>query len=276
MVGLPSTERIGPAPFLAVDHAGAGELLLFLHGIGGNRRNWVAQLPVFAPWFHAVALDARGYGDSDDYEDPLRPVEFAHDVIRVADHFGARRLHLVGLSMGGLVAIRTAEAYPERIATLSLCDTNLGFAETPPERKLAFLETRLAPLRAGATPADIAPAVIETLAGPHISPEARSALLDSLSALHKDSYMKTLEAMSMDTHRFDFGAIRVPTHVVVGEHDPTTPPALSCRLASLIGGASLSVVPRAGHLSNLEEPAAFNAIVLGFLLAERARRATAA
>ena len=60
-----TVEKIGPAPRIAVEYAGSGDLVIFLHGIGGNRRNWLTQLPAFAKSFKAVAWDARGYGDSD-------------------------------------------------------------------------------------------------------------------------------------------------------------------------------------------------------------------
>ena len=65
------TLRIGPKPFIAVDHAGTGDLVLFLHGIGGNKSNWHEQIAALAPRFHPVALDARGWGASDDYDGAL-------------------------------------------------------------------------------------------------------------------------------------------------------------------------------------------------------------
>ena len=86
-----------------VDREGEGPLLILLHGIGGNRSNWRAQLPDLSKTFHCVAWDARGYGDSDDYEGPLDFEDFAHDLLRVIDHFDAERAHLCGLSMGCLL-----------------------------------------------------------------------------------------------------------------------------------------------------------------------------
>ena len=98
------TTLIGPAPRIAVDHAGQGPLLVFLHGIGGQRTNWHAQLQALADRFHVVAWDARGYGASDDYDGPLAFGDFSADLVRVLDHFGAEAAHLVGLSMGGMIA----------------------------------------------------------------------------------------------------------------------------------------------------------------------------
>jgi len=88
-----------------VSVAGKGTLLLFLHGIRGSRHHWARQVEFFSRHFRAAAWDARGYGDSEDYEGALQFDEhFSADVLRVADHFGADKMHLVGLSMGGRIA----------------------------------------------------------------------------------------------------------------------------------------------------------------------------
>jgi 3-oxoadipate enol-lactonase len=109
-------------PQIAIEHVGAGPLAIFLHGIGGNRSNWRDQLGAFAREFHVAAWDARGYGDSDDYEGSLDFGDFADDLLRVLDHFGATRAHLVGLSMGGMIALDFVTRYGDRVATMTLCD----------------------------------------------------------------------------------------------------------------------------------------------------------
>ena len=163
---MSTLHRIPGTPALAVDIAGHGPLALFMHGIGGNRGNWRAQLPVFAPHFSCVAWDARGYGDSDDYAGALAFDDFVDDVLRVLDHFGAERAHLVGLSMGGRIAMRTALLHPGRVATLTLLDTHEGFEALSPEQRRAFVNSRRAPLLAGKQPSDIADAVARSLVGP--------------------------------------------------------------------------------------------------------------
>jgi 3-oxoadipate enol-lactonase len=261
--------RIGPAPFIAVDHAGSGELLVFLHGIGGNRRNWQDNLPEFAKHWHAVAWDARGYGESDDYDGPLDFADFSRDLARVLDHFHAAQAHLVGLSMGGRIAMHFASLHPRRVLTLTLCDTHRGFQHMPEEKRREFVRSRKEPLLAGREPRDIAPAVARSLSGPHASPEAIAKLVDSISRLHKESYLKTIEASMMSVTDVNLAGIRVPTHVVVGADDPLTPVSVSQELASAIPGAKLTVIPGAGHLSNLEKPGEFNRAAIDFLLACR-------
>lgn len=257
--------RIPGAPRLAVERAGQGPLVLFMHGIGGNRGNWRAQLPSFAEMFSCVAWDARGYGDSDDYDGALAFDDFVTDVLRVLDHFGVGRAHLVGLSMGGRIAMRAALLHPQRVATLTLLDTHEGFTAFTPEQRQAFVDSRRAPLLAGKTPADIAEPVARSLVGPHAKPEHLQQLIDSIAALHKESYIKSLQATVDQVDLGDISRIAAPAHFVVGAEDRLTPPAMHHEMAAKLGGALVSVLPDAGHLSNIENAPTFNAVALGWL-----------
>jgi 3-oxoadipate enol-lactonase len=147
-----TTDYIPGPPRIAVDHAGTGPLVMLLHGIGGNRSNWHDQLAAFAVHFHAVSWDARGYGASDDYEGPLDCGDFARDLVRVIDHFGALKAHLVGLSMGGMIALDFYSSHPERVATLTICDSLPGFNQLTPEQRREFVRLRQEPLLAGKEP----------------------------------------------------------------------------------------------------------------------------
>lgn len=263
---MPTPYRIAGTPRLAVDRAGSGPLLLFMHGIGGNRSNWRAQLPAFAPHFSCVAWDARGYGDSDDYEGALAFDHFVDDVLRVLDHFQADRAHLLGLSMGGRIAMRTALLHPQRVATLTLVDTHEGFEAFTPAQRQAFVDSRRAPLLAGKEPADIAPAVARSLVGRKARPEHLQQLVDSISALHKDSYIKSLQATVDQVVLGDISKITAPAQFVVGADDSLTPVAMHRAMAAKMGGAPVSVVADAGHLSNIENAAEFNATALAWLV----------
>jgi 3-oxoadipate enol-lactonase len=266
-----STIRIGPAPELAVDHMGAGELLVFLHGIGGNKRNWHDNLPAFAAHWHAVAWDARGYGESDDYAGALTFSDYAHDLARVLDYFDAAKAHVVGLSMGGRIALDFAALYPARVLTLTLCDTHRGFSHFSEEARQDFVRLRKEPLLAGGEPKDIAVPVAKSLAGPNITKEAFDQLVDSLSRLHKQSYIKSIEASVAAADHGRLEDIRVPTHVIVGAEDRLTPPDVARQIAGSIPGAELTIIPDAGHLVNIEKPTEFNQAAIRFLLSARAR-----
>jgi 3-oxoadipate enol-lactonase len=268
--GPVTTIRIGPAPSIALDCAGEGELVLFLHGIGGNRTNWADQLPVFAAHFRAAAWDARGYGLSDDYAGPLHFPDFAADLARVLDRFEVAKAHLVGLSMGGLIALDFCRDHQDRVKTLCLVDTNTGLRQSlSPAQLDEFIRIRRDPLLQGKEPKDIAPIVAKTLIGPKAPPQVFQRLVDSMAALHKESYIKTVETATRYDGYPPLGAIKVPTLVLVGADDRLTPPSEAARIAEGIGGAALAVIPDAGHLSNIEQPSHFNRVLLDFLLAHR-------
>ena len=262
-----TTEYILGTPRLAVDKQGSGPLLACLHGIGGHRTNWHDQLAPFARHFTVVAWDARGYGDSEDYAGALDPLDFAHDLHRLLDQYDAQKAHLVGLSMGGMIAQDFYSLYPERVATLVLCDTADGRNTTlTPARREEFLRLRLGPLLAGKEPREMAPMVADTLVGRQSSRASWQRLVDSMAMLHTESYIKTVQATTSRTDYPDACQISVPTLLVFGEDDRLTPPEVGRVMQTKIPGAQLVIIPTAGHLSNIEQPAAFNQAVLDFLL----------
>ena len=265
-----STVFIDATPRLAIDRAGSGPLVFFLHGIGGNRSNWIAQIEALRDSFHAVAWDARGYGDSDDYEGPLDFGDFARDALRVLDRFGAETAHLVGLSMGGRILQDFHPRYPDRVATLVLCATFPGFdAALTPEKRAEFVRLRKAPLLAGKEPKDIAPVVAKTLIGPRATDAHFQRLVDSMTMLHKESYIKTIEASTLYDRTASLPDIAVPVLLVFGGADTLAVPAVGERMAAELPDSRLIVMPEAGHLVNIEFPEAFNEHVLGFLQAHR-------
>jgi 3-oxoadipate enol-lactonase len=265
------TVFVGPAPRLALSVAGSGPLVVLLHGIGGNRSHWDDQLAALAPEFTAVAPDSRGYGDSDDCDGPLAFADLADDVRRVLDRFGAERAHVVGLSLGGRVAREFCLRHPARAATLVLANTHAGFDSLPPEHVEAFLAARRGPFLAGKSPRELAPELARGVLGRSASERARERLLASLGALRKDGYLKTLEASVREDRGAPVERIAVPTLVITSDEDAVYPPATADAMARRIPGARLAVIAGAGHVSNLEQPAAFDAAVLAFLREHRGR-----
>jgi 3-oxoadipate enol-lactonase len=264
------TALIGDHPRLCVDHAGQGELLLFLHGVGGRRQNWRRQIEHFARTHHAAAWDARGYGGSEDVNGPRAFTDFADDVARLLDALGVERAHLCGLSMGGRIALVFWSLHRERVASLTLADTSAGSKETQdPARVEAFLAARRKPLLEGRTPGDLAPELVLQLIGPACSEEARAEMTASLAQLRVEPYLKTLEAVTRFNDFPDFSAIDVPVQVIVGSEDKVAPPPIARAMADAIPGARLDVIAGAGHVSNVEQPDQFNGILERFLAAQK-------
>lgn len=263
------TVLVAPAPRIAVSVAGAGPLVVFLHGIGGNRTHWDEQLAAFASEFTACAPDTRGYGDSDDYDGPLAFADLAGDVLRVVDHFGGARVHLVGLSLGGRVARDLCLRHPGRVASLVLCNTHAGFDALAPDQVEAFIRSRQRPLLEGKTPREMAADLARSVLGRSASARVRERLVAGLSALRKDAYLKTLEASVREDRGAPVERIAVPTLIVTSDEDTVYPPATAEAMTRRIPGARLAVIAGAGHVSNLEQPDAFNRTVLEFLRLHR-------
>ena len=258
-------ERTGGKVRIAYDRAGTGPLVVFLHGIGGNRHNWDGQLPVFAKRYCAVAWDARGYGDSDDTDHPLQFRDFADDLARLLDHLRAERAHVVGLSMGGMIAQDFYGRHPHRAATLVLADTNSGFGATDQRAQEEFVARRLRPLEAGITMEEFGKQIVETLVARDAITEARATMMASYCMVRRACYVQALRAVMATDFRPIHPRIKVPALVVVGSEDRVTPLAESASLVRAIAGAEQVVIPGSGHMANLEKPGEFNSAVVAFL-----------
>jgi 3-oxoadipate enol-lactonase len=117
----------------------------------------------------------------------------------------------------------------------------------------------------------MAPAVARSLLGKNPRKGSYERLVESMSVLHKQSYLKTIAATVNYGRKLELETISVPTHVVVGDQDTLTPPAMSRELARRIRGARLTIIEDAGHLSNIEQPEAFNRAVFDFVIEHRNR-----
>jgi 3-oxoadipate enol-lactonase len=134
-----------------------------------------------------------------------------------------------------------------------------------PEKRAEFIRLRQQPLREGKSFADLAPTLINSLVGPNCTETAQADLLESILALHVDSYLKTIAASTNFDRGNDLSDFDLPVNLIYGEHDRLTPPSIGEDIAARISRATLRILPDAGHLSNLEQPEAFNAALENFL-----------
>ena len=185
--------KVGNNPSISIDYAGQGEMIIFLHGIGGNKKNWTENLIFFCKKYLSVAWDTRGYGESEDYRGDLNFEDILDDLVKVFKHFNKDKAHIVGLSMGGQIATLFYEKYPSYVKSLILCDTHFGLSNLSPQEIEKFINLRKEPLINGKEPRDIAPIVASTLIGDVKNKSAYEQLVNSMELLHKESYLKTIE-----------------------------------------------------------------------------------
>lgn len=255
----------------ATSGPGGDTLCLFLHGIGGNRANWDHELALAGNVMPSAAMDLRGYGGSTLGARQSTVDDYCDDIARVAEHFGAKRLVLVGLSYGSWIATSFAMRHPGRLAGLVLSGGCTGMSEAGPDEREAFRLSREVPLNAGQVPADFAPAVVKVLAGPNASEDARAKLLASMAAIPAETYRDALTCFTNPLERFDFAKLAMPVLMMTGEHDRLAPPAEIRAVAGRIWDSApqpdlrFEVISDAGHLCNLEQPEAYARHLLTFL-----------
>jgi 3-oxoadipate enol-lactonase len=243
---------------------GSGPIpIIFLHGVGSDKSVWAPQLDHFGRARRAVAFDYPGYGESIFLEGASRD-DFAAAILAAMERLDIARAHICGLSLGGVVAIAMHSAAPERCASLILADT---FAVHPDgsgiyERSVAASTD----LRA------LAEARVDLLLAQPADPDMKSEVVETMARIHPAAYRIGAEAVWLADQRERARAVHVPTLVICGSEDQVTPPELSLELVDLIEGARYEQIDGAGHLSNLERPAAFNRIVDAFLAQVESRQ----
>lgn len=245
--------------------AASRPLVVLLHGIGGGCAGWTSTgAALAAAGWRALAVDQPGYGASPAAE-PCTLEAMAVAVERLIAWSGVPRAILVGHSMGGMVAQELAARAPQRVAALVLAATSPAFGPADGAWQQDFLRSRFEPLEAGLGMAGLAAQLVPTMAGRDASAERIAAAAALMSGVPEATYRSVLAALVRFDRRDALARIAVPTLVVTGEDDRTAPPEVARRMAARIAGAELVILPRAGHLLMLEQPAAFDAALLAFL-----------
>ncbi len=244
------------------EHGEGSRAVVLLHGLGGHAGLWAPTLPALEA-YRVLAWDMPGYGASPLVE-PGFPA-LAAALGRMLDAAGVERADLVGHSIGGMVALEFALTAPERVRSLTLYASPPAFGGRGPDFRERFLASRLAPLEAGRSLADIAPDVVASLLGTEPDPAAAPAAIASMAAVPEAGYRAALSTLVTFDRRADLGRLAMPCLVMVGEEDPLAPFPVMHAMAGAIPEARLALIAYAGHLAHLERPHEFNAMLTGFL-----------
>ena len=240
--------------------------LLFLHGIGGGRAAWDAQVAYFAQsGYRPVAWNQPGYGDAP-MVDPYDLEHVARALEQLIVGMGDAPAVLVGHSMGGFVAQEACARYPHRLKGLALCFTSPAFGGKSGDFAREFIAARIEPLDSGRTMAEIAAVLMPTMRGANSDPGGLAHAQRVMSGISPQTYRKAVALLTTFDRRALLAQISVPTLLISGSDDKVAPPLVMERMAQKIPGAEYVCLPGCGHLGPMDQPDAFNAALLAFML----------
>jgi len=235
-------------------------VLMLSNSLGTNLHMWDDQAPEFAEYFRLVRYDRRGHGKSGVPKGPYSMERFGRDVLSILDALKIKKTNWCGLSMGGMVGQWLGANAPDRIEKLVLSNTNYHYADKTPWNDRIKLVSEKG---------------LGDLVGPNMerwftkkfrdhAPKAIERMTDFFLATNPTGYVACCEAI----RDMDFTAtnpcISNPTLVIVGAHDPATPPSAGEAIQKQIKGAKLASLD-AAHIANIEQPKTYTETVLNFL-----------
>ena len=247
------------------DDVGTGIPVLFAHAFPLNRTMWAPNVSGLVDRCRCVAMDFRGFGDTT-IAPPYSMEQYADDLAHLLNVLRIEKVVLVGCSMGGYVSFAFWRRHRDRVRALVLADTRSGAdSEETIARRRHLIE-----LARGEGSTAVANAQIASIVGK----TTREKQPDTYDAVHRmmaqspaDGIIGALEAMMLRSDSTPLlPGIDVPTLIVVGDEDVPTPPKEARAMHEKIPGSTLEVISGAGHLSNLERPAAFNHVLTEFLV----------
>lgn len=248
--------------------AGTGIPVVLLHAFPLSSAMWLAQREGLAKACRVITPDLRGFGGSRLGQDEPSLDLMADDVARLLDEEGIDRAVVGGLSMGGYVTMAFCRRHPDRVLGVILADTKAG-ADAPPAREN---RERVAQAVLADGNDVLVSDVLPTLIGP-TTRERRAMVFGRVKGLVQSAPPGAVawaqRAMAARPDSFGtLAALKVPLLVIVGEEDELSPPADADAMAQAAPDGRVAVIPRAGHLSAVEQPEAFNKAVIGFLETE--------
>jgi pimeloyl-ACP methyl ester carboxylesterase len=246
---------------IAYQRVGEGPPLVFVHGAAEDGRVWQPQLSL-ADEFTVVAWDEPGAGRSTDVPADFSLSDYANCLAALIEAVALGRAHVAGLSWGGTVVLELYRLHPRLVATLILIDTYAGWKGSLPEEEV---RARVAGVRQLlATPTEEFDPTLPGLFAGNAPAEFVPLLRDMAGDVRPESLRVQLLLMAEADQRDLLPQIAVPTLLIWGEQDARSPLTVARHFEQAIPDTRLVVIPRCGHVSNLEQPERFNEAVREF------------
>lgn len=261
------TLRINGATLYYEERGSGPEAVVFAHGLLFDRRIFDEQVAALSGRYRTIAFDFRGHGGSEVTEGGYDMDTLAADAAGLIEALGASPCHFAGLSMGGFVGLRLATRRPELVRSLALLDSSADPEprENLPKYRLLRHIARLFGLRIVAS--RVMPIVLgrTTMTDP-ARRELRELWRERVVSQDRVGVTRAVVGViERDGVHDELPGIRVPVLILVGEEDTATPPVKSASMREAIPGAELVVIPRAGHMSSIENPEAVTRAMEAFL-----------
>lgn len=235
---------------------GLGDPIIFIHGFSLDHTMWYPQIEFFRRNYQVIAYDVRGFGRS---SVPERPYDHAADLHALLDYLGIKQTHIVGLSMGGRIAVNFALAYPKMIKKLVLMDTALDGYPSEVDWNVRAKEEGIENAKKNWLDHELFSAAQKQ---PEVVTVLRS-MIESYSGWH---WLHSDLQEPANTHARDrLSQIDVPTLILVGENDLSYFHSIANVLAAGIPGAQKTIVPDTGHMVNMEASDTVNNLLSEFI-----------
>lgn len=240
---------------LSVLEAGTGDPVIFVHGVVTTSHIFTKYLDVYSPSFRGIAVDLRGYGDSDKPDTGFTIDQFSTDLIKLADALHIDKPIWVGVSMGGMILQRLALDHPSRVRALVLVSTTDG---------AMVLDKHIPSIGAPRDHREVSKNMIVESFPPGTDPRIYQPLLGRIPTWNATVIRQALTSMSQFNVHGQLSQIRVPTLIMVGAKDDVATPTIAKGIQYQIGGAQL-VEFNTGHFMMAEDPDRFRAVLGEFL-----------
>jgi pimeloyl-ACP methyl ester carboxylesterase len=265
---MPFVENLGARIYW--DEEGSGAPLLLIMGLGWPSQAWQRLRPALSEKYRTIALDNRGVGKSDAPAGPYSIAQMAADAAAVLNAARVNTAHILGVSMGGMIAQEFALQYPNKVRSLILGCTAAGGPEAvrAEDEVLRVLMTRGQDLEQFGRA--INPFIYDAGTSPQLVEEDTALRLKWYAS--GDGYFAQLQAVMAWEAYSRIAQISAPTLVIHGENDRLVPTENGRRIAGRIPGAKLVIIRAASHIFTTDQPAASQAAILEFLGAQATRK----
>lgn len=234
--------------------------LIFSNSLGTNLSMWQAQIDFFQQHYFVICYDTRGHGASTAPQGPYTLEQLAQDVVNLLDHLNIEKAAFCGISMGGLTGQWLAIHHAKRFSHVIVCNTaaKIGQEQAWLDRASLVREQGLAPIASTAAGRWFTEAFVQS------NPDIVAKLSNDLGAGSPEGYASCCEALAKADVREELASIEVPVLIIAGQQDPVTTVEDGQYMLDRISKAQLFEI-NASHISNIEQPEAFNQAVLKFV-----------